>query len=164
MAVLKEKIVSSLLMAHKGNMANVARECGVTRQAVQDYVSTRPKLQTVIRDCRESIKDLCESQLFKKIEKGNMHAITYYLDKQARDRGYVDRREIETSGTLRLELVEEIVHVDCITTDSQESLEAPPSPIGLLPEPSEVQGLCGGTGIGQDVHRSDGPNPESEAG
>ncbi len=136
MAVLKEKIVASLLNAHEGNMSQVARECGVSRQAVHLYVKDRPKLMQILLDCRESMKDTAENSLNKAIKECQPWAVCFFLKTQARDRGYIEKREVETSGTLRLELVEEIVHVDCITADSTESLEASPSPIGLLPEPS----------------------------
>jgi hypothetical protein len=87
---LTAEMVEARLREFSGNMAAVARQFGVTRQAVQDFVRRRVKLQQVANDVRESMKDHAESSLYKAVLDGEAWAVCFFLKTQARDRGYVE--------------------------------------------------------------------------
>lgn len=86
--------VAKLLRKLNGNMAAVARQCGVTRQAVWAFVARHPELREVASECRESMKDEAESALYKAVKRGESWAVCFYLKCQAKDRGYVERVEV----------------------------------------------------------------------
>src|SRR5262245_37198058 len=101
--VLNAKDVEAKLRELHGNMAAVGRTFGVSRAAVFDFVKKRPGLRRVVHDCRESMKDLAESALYRAVIAGEAWAVTFFLKTQGRDRGYSERHECEHSGTTRVE-------------------------------------------------------------
>ena len=94
-------MVAKLLRHFEGNMASVALKFGVTRQAVFMFCKAHPELQDVLQECRETMKDTAESCLYGKVKEGEGWAVRFYLRNQARDRGYVERSELDHTGTLR---------------------------------------------------------------
>jgi len=121
MAVLKAKDVETKLRECHGNMAAVGRAFGVTRQAVFTFVRARPKLAKVLVDCREAMKDNVESALYKAALSGEGWAVCFYLKTQAKDRGYIEKQEIESTGGVRILLTEEIVDAPGSATDDKAS-------------------------------------------
>ena len=59
-------------------------------------------LSDVVSAEKESLKDLAESKLIENIEDNDNTAIIFYLKTQAKDRGYVERNEIDANieGTI----------------------------------------------------------------
>lgn len=110
-----------------GNLAAVGRKFGVTRQAVHEYVSTREELRQAVLDCREGMKDEAESVLHKAVKKGQPWAVCFYLKCQAKDRGYVERQEVEQTATTRLVIEEEVTGGDHLP-DGPPAPEAVPLP------------------------------------
>jgi hypothetical protein len=92
---LTAEIVSQKLKEFDGNLAAVGRACGVSRQAVWNFIQRRPKLLAVATDTREATKDDVESALTTQAKAGEAWAVQFYLRTQARDRGYVDKSEHE---------------------------------------------------------------------
>lgn len=109
MAKLTTDLVAEKLREHDGNIAAVGRAFGVTRQAVQSFLRTRPSLQEILQEARETMKDDVESALYKEARRGEGWAVCFFLKTQGKDRGYVERTETEISGTLRTEAVETLV-------------------------------------------------------
>lgn len=87
--------VEAKLREFGGNMAAVGRHFGVTRQAVYDFVRRRKSLRAVVDDARESFKDNAESALQAAVLRGEAWAVCFYLKCQAKDRGYVERSELD---------------------------------------------------------------------
>lgn len=109
MAVLKADAVSAALEQTSGNTAAAARLLGVSRGAVWKFIQSRPKLQEAVHDLRESMKDNAESGLHRAVLAGEAWAICFYLKTQAKDRGYVERSEVDMSAEVRQRVVEEVV-------------------------------------------------------
>lgn len=106
---LTAELVEVKLREFNGNMAAVGRHFGVTRQAVWDFCRKRKALAAVAADCRETMKDHAESALQRAVIAGEAWAVCFYLKCQAKDRGYVEKSEIEVAGSVKLQLVEEII-------------------------------------------------------
>lgn len=94
-------MVAKLLRKYEGNMASVALKFGVTRQAVFMFCKAHPELQDVLQESRETMKDVAESSLHAKVREGEGWAVRFYLRNQARDRGYIERSELDHTGTFR---------------------------------------------------------------
>ena len=104
--------VSEQLRKLDGNVAAVGRAYGVTRSAVANYITDHPELKSVRDEARESVKDDAESVLYQQLREGEAWAVCFFLKTQAKDRGYIERTEVEQTSKTRLELVEEIVDGD----------------------------------------------------
>ena len=99
-----------------GNKTEVASSLNVSRQALYNWIESDKDLKQAIDQQEESNIDFVESKLFEKIQgveivKTNANgepvyyslppsdtAIIFFLKTRARNRGYVERQEIEHSG------------------------------------------------------------------
>ena len=78
----------------------INKEFGVdiTRDAIYKRIQTNPSLKNTVEKITEEVKDIAEHELFNKIKKGDLRAITYFLDRRAKDRGYALKTEQDISG------------------------------------------------------------------
>lgn len=80
-------------------MTIAAKEIGMNRTALEKRISKNPKIRNIVKEERynyqEEKKDLAEEELFKRLEEGDWRAVKYILSTLGRDRGYVERQEIE---------------------------------------------------------------------
>ena len=104
--------VAEQLRAHEGNLAAVGRAFGVTRTAVSLYVTRHPELIAVRDEARESMKDDAESVLYRQVKEGEAWAVCFFLKTQAKDRGYIERTEVEQTTNARLVIEEDVVGDD----------------------------------------------------
>jgi predicted transcriptional regulator len=109
MAKLTAKLVEDQLRQLHGNMAAVARAFGVTRPAVYNYIHRHPTLVEVLKECRETMKDHAESALYSAVFDKEAWAVCFYLKTQAKDRGYVEKSELDVTERVRQRVVEEVV-------------------------------------------------------
>lgn len=91
---LDPELVAATLTELRGNVAEVAKRFNVARSSVHQLINNRSSLQVVIHDAREGMKDAAENSLYKAVEKGEAWAVCFYLKTQAKDRGYIERREL----------------------------------------------------------------------
>ena len=94
MAKLTIKAVADALEEKGGNFAAVARALGVSRVAVWKFVQKHDDLKQLAHDQREGMKDNAESSLHKAIMNGEAWAVCFFLKTQAKDRGYIERKEV----------------------------------------------------------------------
>lgn len=85
----------------------IAQELGVCRQTLYAYI--RDKMDTSYKDMREAMIDVAEAKLFKNIIDGNQNAIQFFLDRQAKNRGYgekqmLDRNDVPVINIGRIEI------------------------------------------------------------
>ena len=90
--------VARAIRAAKGFKTNACRALGITTRTLDHYLARYPSLMKVFIEAKEALKDRAENELAKHIEEGSLNAITYYLNTQARDRGYGDVHKYEHSG------------------------------------------------------------------
>lgn len=60
----------------------------ITRQGVQKRIRNSPRLQRILAEVSEEMKDVAEASLFKQIVEGSESNTRWYLATKARDRGY----------------------------------------------------------------------------
>ncbi len=77
-----------------GLRTETAKILRVSRATVYHYLERWPELHETIQDAEEGLKDVAEGKLAAAIRGGDLRAVTYYLDRKARDRGYGNRQEI----------------------------------------------------------------------
>lgn len=74
------------------------RAASVGRTTFYEWCNSNPMFAAAVEDCKTSVKDFGESALFQLINKGNPAATIFYNKCQNKDRGYVERQEIEHTG------------------------------------------------------------------
>ncbi len=104
--------VAAAVTRHDGNFRAVAREFGVTRQAIQQLVRNTPELQDVVTDAREGMLDDAESELYGAVRDRDPWAVCFFLKCQGKGRGYVERKELDYTQGATLRVVREIHSAD----------------------------------------------------
>ena len=87
--------IAETLQNCAGFVSETARALGCDPKTIRSYLDKYPSLATMKDDIIESFKDTAESALVKKIKGGNLTAIIFFLKCKAKDRGYIERHEID---------------------------------------------------------------------
>ena len=97
MTKLNVEKVKEGIKGSAGVIAIIAKQCGVSRQAMYEFLEKNPKLKEDVKQESERIIDLGESELFKLVKKGEFPAIKYLLSTKGKKRGYVEKQELTHS-------------------------------------------------------------------
>lgn len=91
----------------KGLVTIIAKRLGLSRTQVYNLRKKWATLDSAIEDERESMKDFTEGKLYENISKGKEASIFFYLKTQAKDRGYVERKELagEDGGPVDIRVI-----------------------------------------------------------
>ena len=95
--VLTEETVAIALRKCAGIQTRAARVLGVSQSAISQRVSASEYLQNIYSEIRESLLDVAEDELIKKLKQGHMTAIIFYLKCIGKARGYTEKQEMEVS-------------------------------------------------------------------
>lgn len=96
MALTADQIIKAL-NANGGFVTAAARALNVTPQAIYRRAERNPSIKEALDAIRERYLDMAESKLIEKVQTGEGWAICFYLKCQGKDRGYVERAQIEHS-------------------------------------------------------------------
>lgn len=83
---------------------------GVDRITVWRWRKADKKFDAACKDCKEIAVDFAESALLKNIKSGDTTAIIFYLKTQGRDRGYVEKQQVEADikgTTLKVNVIDQ---------------------------------------------------------
>jgi transposase len=94
MAYYKVQEVIEAIEGSQGLITQVAKRLNCSRVTVYNYINRHKKVKQALIDEREKLKDFAESKLVQQIQEGNMTAIIFYLKTQAKDRGYIERQDV----------------------------------------------------------------------
>jgi len=123
----REETLARLLMEHRGNVSKVAEAVGLQAASIRHHIGRSPRLRALWESCRESIVDRAEENIFDAVEGGNLSYSWKILQTLGKNRGYTERREIDSVVTHRVDdqptgrLVEML---DSMAVDQPEILEA----------------------------------------
>lgn len=99
-----------------GNKTVVAQRLGISRSTVYEYVKRWDEVAEAFHEAKEGEKDFVESQILKRIVEGSDTMTIFYAKTQMKDRGYVERTEIDVRG-----IDEEIEHELARLADREEN-------------------------------------------
>lgn len=85
-----------------GIKSTIARRLGVSRWTVDNYMRRWSTVQDAYNEEREKVVDMAETKLLEKIRGGDYPAIRFFLMTQAKDRGYVERQEVQHDASKEL--------------------------------------------------------------
>lgn len=84
----------------RGLVTLTASVLGCTPDTVRNYAKRYATVADALREERERMTDIAESALYQKIKDGEGWAVCFYLKTQGKDRGYVERSQVEHSGKI----------------------------------------------------------------
>ena len=79
----------------KGFVSTAAKRLGISRVQLYRIINKHPTVKEALTDAREEMKDFAESKLFTNIQEGKEASIFFYLKTQAKERGYIERQELQ---------------------------------------------------------------------
>ena len=95
---MSKKTDNAILEAIKGSggiMSSIARKLGVTWHTADSWIRESGELMEALKDEKETILDMAEATLLKKIKEGDEQSAKWYLSKIGKLRGYGDSVAIE---------------------------------------------------------------------
>lgn len=116
----KKNDVIQALEECRGIVTEACRKAGIARSTYYLWIEQDPEFKAAAEDVQEQAIDYVEGQLFKKItgvtlgkydENGELQvfdqppsdtAIIFYLKTKGKKRGYIERQEVESSGSLTI--------------------------------------------------------------
>jgi hypothetical protein len=87
-----------LVQAMEQSLGVVTQACkmvGVSRVTYYDYYNNDPEFKKQIDEIQNVALDFAESQLHKQIRDGSTSATIFYLKTKGKNRGYIERQEIQ---------------------------------------------------------------------
>lgn len=106
-----------------GIIQKVVDRLGVSRVAYWEFEKKYPELKQAREMEKEKQVDMSEHQLFKANRNGEKWAVNKILSTLGKNRGYVEKQEIENSGSINNNIRIEFVGVDEEELQSDESDE-----------------------------------------
>ena len=94
--------VSDALTQTKGMVYLAAKRLGCTPQTIYNYLKRHPTLEQLHKDLSEEMVDVAELRFFRAIQQGEPWAIAMMLKTKGKKRGYVEKSELDVSGSLRV--------------------------------------------------------------
>jgi hypothetical protein len=80
-----------------GIVTTAAEKAGIERKSHYDWLKSDPNYKAAVEAIQESVIDFAESHLYKLIKEGNPAANIFYLKTKGKNRGYIERQEIEVT-------------------------------------------------------------------
>tara|TARA_R100001086_G_scaffold248844_1_gene186747 strand:+ start:156 stop:542 length:387 start_codon:yes stop_codon:yes gene_type:complete len=100
---IDKEALKQAIKRYKGNVSEIAESLSVSRQTVYNYLKEDEDMWSLLTDARENIIDFAESKLLKLIEQENAQVIMFTLKTLGKNRGYVEKSEIDqTQKTINI--------------------------------------------------------------
>jgi hypothetical protein len=105
----KNEQIEAALRASAGKASIAAQKLGCSASLVWDRMKKFPKLREVAEEERESIVDLAEIKLKQAVMEGQAWAVCFTLKCLGKNRGWVERHQIESKSELSLGVTAKII-------------------------------------------------------
>lgn len=81
-----------------GFISHAAAMLGISQQSLSKRIQRSERLQQVRAETTEKHLDLAETKLIEAVKAGEAWAICFFLKCQGKQRGYIERGQLEVSG------------------------------------------------------------------
>jgi len=88
-------IIIDALQRNGGVIIATAKALNINRVTLWKWLKKYPVLKDAQIQAEESMIDMAESKLFQAVNKGNLTAIIFTLKTKGRNRGYIERQELQ---------------------------------------------------------------------
>ena len=92
--VITDQDIKEALEMNAGFQSDTARALRISPAALSKRISKSEELTQALHDINEEKKDLAESTIHRQLEQRNIRISKWYLERKAKDRGYVKREEL----------------------------------------------------------------------
>lgn len=106
---IKPKEYAEAIRAAQGFISVAAENLGCKRTAIYSAARRHKIVQEAIDDSREKMTDFVEGKLYQRIEDEDTASIIFFLKTRAKDRGYVEKVQVEHAVAAELEAMLEII-------------------------------------------------------
>jgi len=100
------ELIKDSLHTHEGDILAVAKDLDVRYVDLANQIDCMSELRDITLSYRESLVDLAETKLKEKLNAGDLKATLFTLKTLGKNRGYVEKRETETTITEKKEVVD----------------------------------------------------------
>jgi hypothetical protein len=90
--------IAQALEQARGNVTEAARALGYDRTTLYKRMYADPELMDIKNAVKEQTKDAIEGVLISSALSGDLTAVIFFLKTQARDRGYIETKQLEMGG------------------------------------------------------------------
>lgn len=85
-----------------GNITHACKAIGISRQTYYNWIGEFDDFKKGCEDVKESTIDFAESILLGEIKNKNITATIFFLKTIGRNRGYIERQEMDIDGDMNL--------------------------------------------------------------
>lgn len=97
----KKNALLDALIQTLGVVTTACKIVGVDRTTFYKYLNEDEEFALQVKDIQEVAIDFAETKLYEQIKDNNTTATIFYLKTKGKNRGYVERQEIEHSGEIK---------------------------------------------------------------
>lgn len=94
-----KKVLLEALEKSLGIVTTACKAVNLDRVTHYRYLNDDPEYAQAVKDIENVALDFAESKLHKQIDKGDTTACIFYLKTKGKQRGYVEKQEVENTGT-----------------------------------------------------------------
>ena len=99
---IHKKAMLEALRASLGIVSEAAEVCDISRQQHYQWMKDDPDYRADVEAISDMAIDFAESALKRKIKDGDTTAIIFYLKTKGKRRGFIEKSEVEHSGTVNI--------------------------------------------------------------
>ena len=97
--IVKKQLIEALEKS-LGIVTTACKIVGCARSTFYEYYKTDKDFKNQVDELQNITLDFAESQLHKQIKEGNTTATIFYLKTKGKNRGYIERREVEMTASV----------------------------------------------------------------
>lgn len=105
---IRKKAMLEALEKSLGIVAPACVVAGVGRSTFYEWMDKDPEFRAAVGGMQDIALDFAESKLMKRIKDEDTASIIFFLKCRAKNRGYVERQEIEHSGKIEYQAIVEL--------------------------------------------------------
>jgi len=98
---IKKKAIIAALEQTLGVVTTACTKADIPRSTFYKWYNEDLSFKKDVDDIQNITLDFAESQLFKQIKDNNTTATIFFLKTKGKNRGYIERQEIEHSGQIQ---------------------------------------------------------------
>ena len=98
---IKKKAIIASLEQTLGVVTTACTKADIPRSTFYKWYNEDEEFKKEVDEIQNITLDFAESQLFKQIKENNTTATIFYLKTKGKNRGYIERQEIQHSGEIR---------------------------------------------------------------
>lgn len=101
----RKKAMVDALEKSLGIVTTACKSCDVARSTHYDWMKEDEEYKSAVESIGDIALDFAESQLHKQIQGGEVSSTIFYLKTKGKKRGYVEKQEIDHSGTIATQII-----------------------------------------------------------